>query len=277
MNRPEDIRARADNIRDIEAIVTTLRALAVARQREARAHLDPIRAHETAVGRALSVALAAARSEPPKAPAGHGLAIVVGAGQGFSGAFAERIAQAALDMAGGGDALMVVGGRTRGALGERGIAPAWFADAPSHALDVPALASRLSDALFERLGARPDAPVSILFANPEAASGPLVRRRMFPFDFARFTPPSGGPLLMSVPPARLVAALVEEYVFAALCEALMLGFAAENAARAAAMTRARSNVKRIAADLKVQFQQARQDQMTTEIIELASGARAGAT
>lgn len=51
----------------------------------------------------------------------------------------------------------------------------------------------------------------------------------------------------------------------------MMGFAAENAARAAAMSRAQSNVRQIAAELQGSFQRARQEQMTTEIIELSLG------
>ena len=52
----------------------------------------------------------------------------------------------------------------------------------------------------------------------------------------------------------------------------MLGFAAENAARAEAMARAQSNVRRIATDLRADYQRARQEQMTTEIIELTTAA-----
>ncbi len=52
----------------------------------------------------------------------------------------------------------------------------------------------------------------------------------------------------------------------------MPGFAAENAAGAAAMNRAQTNVKRIATELQAAFQRARQEQMTTEIIELTTAA-----
>ena len=77
-------------------------------------------------------------------------------------------------------------------------------------------------------------------------------------------------MLTTLDPAPLVAALVEEYVFTELCDALMLGFAAENAARAAAMARARSNVREREAELEDAFRRARQEQMTTEIIEVTS-------
>ena len=81
--------------------------------------------------------------------------------------------------------------------------------------------------------------------------------------------PANAPVT-TMDPHLLIARLVEEYVFTEICEALMLGFAAENDARMNAMTRARSNVKRIAQDLQRRFHQARQEATTTEIIELSA-------
>ncbi len=272
MNRPEEIEERRDNVLQIEGIVATLRALAVAHQAEARTHLDAIRAHETSVASALSTALSRLDADRPQPADGPGVAIVIGAAQGFSGAFGERMATAALTEGANGGVLMVVGNRTLGALAEHKVTPAWSAEMSPHAPEVPALANRLADALFERLTATPDATVSLLFADPADPGLPLVRRTLFPFDFSRFPRASGAPPLTTLPAPALIAALVEEYVFTELCEALMLGFAAENAARAEAMSRAQLNVKRIAADLKGEFQRARQEQMTTEIVELSASA-----
>ncbi|MHC0053936.1 F0F1 ATP synthase subunit gamma [Actibacterium sp. D379-3] len=272
MNRPEEIKGRIDNIRQIESIVSTLRALAAAHQIEARAHLDAIRSHEATVAGALSVALSLLVT-PPARPADRAgdLVLVVGAAQGFSGSYADRLAEAALRETDAGAALMVVGARTLGALDQRPQSPVWSADMVAHAPEVPALAGRMADALFARLADTPERAVRLIFADPATPGQSLIRRTLFPFDFSRFPPSSGASPLVTLPAGDLVAALVEEYVFTELCEALMLGFAAENAARADAMARAQSNVRRIAGDLKGEFQRARQDQMTTEIIELSSG------
>lgn len=272
MNRPEEIRDRIANIREIESIVSTLRALAVAHQHEARAHLAPIRAYETDVAQALSTALTTAQATAPPPKSAPGLVIVVGAAQGFSGAFGDRIVEAALAEATRGADLIVVGGRTLGALGEQRVTPVWFTETATHALEVPSLGNRLSDVLFERLAKTAGEPVAILFADPETADQRLIRRALFPFDFTRFPALRRDLPLTTVPAGALVQDLVEEYVFTELCEALMLGFAAENAARAAAMSRAQTNVKRIAADLQAEFQRSRQEQMTTEIIELSTAA-----
>ncbi len=272
MKRADEIAGRIDNIRQIESIVTTLRALAVGHQQEARAHLGAIRAHEKIIAGALSTILPVVAPEPGPAAGGRGLSIIAGAAQGFSGAYGDRIAEAALAEAASGQDLMVVGGRTLAALDERGVAPVWSAEMAPHALDVPALANRLADALFDRLARGPGGAVTILFADPAATGLPLSRRTLFPFDFDRFARSSRAAPLLTQRPRTLLAGLVEEYVHAEVCEALMLGFASENAARAAAMTRARSNVRRIASDLKSEFQRARQEEMTTEIVELSVAA-----
>ena len=264
MNRPEDIQARLDNIRQIESIVGTLRALATAHQVEAQTHLEAIRAHEATIAGALSVALAGDGQANPQMQVAPRLSIVVGAAQGFTGAFADRMAEAARAEAAQGARLMVVGNRTASALD--GLV--WSADMAPHALEVPALASRLADALFDQIAASPGLSVQVLFADPVPGQ-PIVCRRIFPFDFSRFPPAMVTPLI-TLPPAALLSALVTEYVYAELCEALMLGFAAENTARAEAMARAQSNVKRIAADLRTEFQEARKEQMTTEIIEVSA-------
>ena len=270
MSRPEEIQERIGNIRQIDGIVSTLRAIAAAHQVEARAHLEAIRAHEVAVAEALSVALAALTGASPDAiDPGPGLAIVVGATQGFCGAYADRTTEAAQAEAARGRRLMVVGARTAATLGA-GRLPVWTGDMAAHAREIPTLAGRLADALFLEVLRSPGLAVRIVFADPAERTLPFVYRRLFPFDFERFPPWRGPPVLTTLDPAPLVAALVEEYVFTELCDALMLGFAAENAARAAAMARARSNVREREAELEDAFRRARQEQMTTEIIEVTS-------
>jgi F-type H+-transporting ATPase subunit gamma len=99
------------------------------------------------------------------------------------------------------------------------------------------------------------------------------RRSLLPFDFRRFTlPMPGQPPLITLPPALLLARLVEEYVFAELCEAALTAFAAENEARVAAMLAAKQNLEHMGSDLRALERQIRQDEITAEVVELASGA-----
>jgi len=279
MSRPEDIGRRVANVRQIETIVSALRALAIAHGQEAQGRLAAIRAYEATIAGALADALCGA--PPPQTGAGRAarpLLIVVGAAQGFSGAYGDRLADAALERGaaaperGAAADLIVLGLRTVEALRARGAAPVWWCDMPAHAAEAPALASRVADVAFERLGRGADDRVAILHATPEAPDRPAAPRSLAPFDFTRFSGAARRAPLLSLPRPALLSGLVAEYLFAEICEALMLGFAAESEARAAAMARAQQNVRRIGADLDAAYRRARQEQMTTEIVELAARA-----
>jgi F-type H+-transporting ATPase subunit gamma len=98
-----------------------------------------------------------------------------------------------------------------------------------------------------------------------------------PFDFARFkATPLAIPPLITLTPEQLLADLAEEYVYAELCEEVMLSFAAENEARMRAMIAARANVARTLDELVGRFRRLRQDEITDEIIELSVGSVAAA-
>ena len=271
MKRAEDIQVRLDNVRQVESIVATLRALAAAHRAEARTHLQAIHSHETVVASALAAALSALADKPHQESANaQDIVIIVGVSQGFCGVYADQLAQAVQAEVRQGATLMVIGARTAAAL-EGGETMAWTADMAAHAYEVPGLASRLADALFARLVRTPGTPVRVVVADPTQSGLPLTSRQLLPFDFSRVTPLAGPQPLITLPPATLAMKLVEEYVFAELCRSLMMGFAAENAARAEAMARAQSNTRRILTELQSEFRRVRQEQMTTEIIEVSAG------
>jgi len=272
----EDIKDRIGNIGQIEGVVVAMRAMAAAHAQEARRHLQAIREHEETVARSMAEALSlvpemASTKERGESEQTH-LRIVVGAAQGFSGQHNERIVTGALEQNDEPEdrQYLLIGQRCISEFAERGIRPLWSANMVAHAAEVPALASRIVDALFVPLERGEVHSVSIVYADPASTEMALTIRRLMPFDFGRITAPRRpSPPITLIPAPRLLEQLVEEYVFTEVCEALMLGFAAENDARMNAMTRARSNVKEIAQDLQRKFHQVRQEETTTEIIELS--------
>ncbi|WP_347311808.1 F0F1 ATP synthase subunit gamma [Defluviimonas sp. SAOS-178_SWC] len=278
MRRPEDIKARMGNIEQVEGVVVAMRALAAAHAQEAKKHLVAIREQEATVARAMVDALALLDT-PLHAPAepatGKHLRIVVGAAQGFSGSYSERIVSGAMADEGTAPSTtyLLIGQRCLSEFESRGVSPVWSAHMAAHAAEVPALASRVVDAAFALLGKGAFTHVSIVYGEPEGSGQTLTIRQLMPFDFTRFETASRPfPPLVTIAPAVLVTRLVEEYVFTEICEALMLGFSAENDARMTAMSRARSNVRQIREELRREFAQARQEQTTTEIIELSDDA-----
>ncbi len=139
--------------------------------------------------------------------------------------------------------LMLLGGRGRMAAEERGLAVGWSAAMVAHVDEVGALADRVTEQLYARLGSGRATRVTVVHAAPSLGEVHVVDRSLAPFDFARFPRAENpSPPIVTLPPRILLAELAEEYVFAELCEALTLSLAAENEARMRAMTAAKSNV-----------------------------------
>jgi len=278
--RLEDVKARLGTVDQLDLVITAMRSIAAARARQARERVDGIRTYERTIGTAIGEALALLPEAIP--PAAHGgrraaggadVVIALTAEQGFAGAFSARILERARVLSGNGAALMLVGDRGLMLAGEMGLAVAWSAPMAAHADEVPSLADRIADALYARLAEGGASTVKLVHAEPgPMGAEELAEHRLLPFDFSRF-PGSGRamPPLVSLPPARLAEQLAEQYVFAELCAALMLSYAAENEARMRAMVNARGNVQRTRETLRADYRRLRQEQITTEIVELATG------
>jgi F-type H+-transporting ATPase subunit gamma len=281
MRRPEDVKRRLGNIQQIEDIVTAMRGLAAAHSLDAQRHLAAISAHEATVARAISQVLAYMQGSHGAGAStdagGPHLVVVIGAEQGFAGSYNENIVDAVL---GGGGAnepteFIVIGQRAIVDFDVRGLSPVWSANMISQSEHAASLASNIVDAIFGRI--RQAGVVRVLLAGtqPDARRAGIEMKQLLPFDFSRFAQAASMQRPMfNVPPSQLLEDLVEEYVFTELCQAIILAFAAENDARMRAMTRARTNVDRIRQDLKLELNQSRQEQTTTEIIELSASSAA---
>jgi F-type H+-transporting ATPase subunit gamma len=195
--------------------------------------------------------------------------------QGFAGAFSERVLDAAaqdLDHA----TLFIVGTRGATVAHEQGIEPAWSAPMAAHVEAIPSFANRLADALYGQVATGAVAEVDILFSRSVSGSSIQVdRHSLLPIDFDRFGRPkqTQAPLI-SFSPHALLERLAPEYVYAQLCEAAMHAFAAENEARMIAMLAAKTNIETKLAALSRRERQLRQQEITTEVVELAAGAEA---
>jgi F-type H+-transporting ATPase subunit gamma len=203
------------------------------------------------------------------------IVVVLCAEQGFVGSFSEQILeQAARDCEWKPCEFLMVG--TRGAMlaQERGLPLAWSTPMASHADEMTRLAGRMTDALYERLDATGAMRVSVVHALPGVASRLTVaEHRLLLFDYGRFhVAPRKMPPLITLAPEPLLAGLAQAYVYVELCEAAMLSFAAENEARVRAMIAARSNVKKKLEALLQRYRRVRQDETTSDILELSAGA-----
>lgn len=276
--RLADVVAQIKNVRQLEAVVAAMRGIAASRAQKGRSLLAGIEAYSDVVSRAIGQALSLlptqmTREFPDRRPK-LGL-ILFCAEQGFAGAFSERV----LDAAAGdldGSLKFIVGTRGTVVARERGINPAWSAPMASHVDAVLGLANRLADALYGYVAAGIVTQVDILFSRSVSGSGNVIdRHSLVPIDFGRFaTPVAEQAPLTTLSPQALVERLAAEYVFAQLCQAAMHAFEAENEARMLTMASAKTNIESKVAELTQRERQLRQEEITTEIVELAAGAQA---
>lgn len=275
--RLADITRRIENVHQLEAVVTAMRGIAASRAQQARNLLPSLHAHRSIIAQAIGQAL-------PMLPDEHRrtggqvyrqATILFCAEQGFAGAFSDRMFEALALVEGSRDIFLV---GTRGVMlaEQRHIPLAWHTTMVPHAALVPALAGRIADALYGWLSDRSGYRVEVVLPTWSAAGGVVVERRsLLPFDFHGFTvSTSGQPPLITLPPSVLLARLAEEYVFTELCDAALTAFAAENGARVSAMLAAKGNLDHMRTDLQALERQIRQDEITAEVVELASEARA---
>ncbi|MBS0517390.1 MAG: F0F1 ATP synthase subunit gamma [Proteobacteria bacterium] len=279
--RMADLTAQIESVHQLDAVVTAMRGIAASRAQKGRSLLPGIEAYTDVVSRAIGHALNLQPVEPIAAPRdGHrrrGI-ILFCAEQGFVGAFNERVVGGVADEL--ADATVFLLG-TRGAAyaRERGITPAWTAPMATNAEAVPDLANRLAEAVYGRIAGDGLARVDIVHSRlGEEGQIGVDRHSLLPIDFGRFRRPSEGRVpLTNLPPPILLERLAAEYIYAQLCQAAMHAFEAENQARMIAMAAARTNIEEKLGDLTQRERRLRQESITAEIVELATGTEAMAT
>jgi F-type H+-transporting ATPase subunit gamma len=276
--RLADLVTQIHNVRQLQAVVMAMRGIAASRAQRGRALLAGIEAYTDVVSRAIGQAL---NLLPTEIMASSSLRrtrlglILFCAEQGFAGAFSERV----LEVAAGdieGAISVVIGTRGIVVANERGIKPTWSSPMATHVDAIPSFANRLADTLYGYFAAGTIAKVDVLFPRTVPGSGIQIdRHSVLPIDFGRFRRPieKQAPLT-TLAPELLLERLADEYIYAQLCEAAMHAFEAENEARMMAMASAKTNIETKLIGLSQRERQLRQEEITTEIVELAAGAEA---
>jgi len=276
--RLADVVAQVQSVEQLDAVVTAMRGIAASRAQKSRSLLPGIEAYgdvvSHAIGRALKLQPQAAGAPVPRGRGGRGL-ILFCAELGFVGAFSERLLDAAADELQKAT-LFLVGSRGAAIAAERGIVPAWSSAMCTRTEAIPSLANLLIETLNGYLAVGTVTRIDVLFARAEPGGGIHVARdALLPLDFARFTDRDEiTPPLTTLPAQLLLERLAAEYLFARLCSSAMHAFEAENEARMLAMAAAKDNIGAKLAGLSRRVRQLRQEAITTEIVELATGTEA---
>jgi F-type H+-transporting ATPase subunit gamma len=277
MRLPE-IEAHVAGMSGLLDIVGAMRSLASMRLLEAHRSLPGVARYAETMAAAIGAALLLLPEGAPsvRSAPGRSALVLCTAEHGFVGAFNQRILDAADAVLRPGDALFLLGSRGSALAHERGRPFAWTHPMATRPASVPEMVRRLTAELYRALADGEVTRVEVIFARHRQGSPPAIERRcLFPLDLAAFalTRPRLPPL-HNLPAAALLEKLIADYVFALLTEAAFESLASENAARVAAMASTHDNVSQKLDQLRQDARQARQDEITTELLDLVTGAEA---
>lgn len=278
MTRLAEIQAHLQGMAELRDIVGAMRSLAGMRLQEALHGLPGIRRYTDSIGAAIADAMTLdAQPLEPRDIGSIPRAIVLFTSEhGFVGGYNERLIDAALENLRRTDVIFVLGGRGAAMLTERGRRAAWTYPLATRTAAAPETAQALSRALYTRVARGAIGRIEVIYARyAQGSRATIERRQVLPLD-PRMLAPSGRkqPPLHTLAPGILVERLMAEHVFAALTAAAVESIASENAARLAAMESAHDNVSRRVEALRGDARQARQSEITAEILELVTAGKA---
>jgi len=278
MERLSEIEARISSFAQLQDVISVMRSLAATRIQQAQNALAAIRAYSETIGSAIAKAESYLTPAPTARPRDgsqvRGLIVFCGE-HGFCGAFNEKLLEALKDSPAGTEFYFV---GSRGALlaEERKIAVTWRTPMASHMGAVTTVAHRVGEALYDRFSRGGMADVMMVFARYGGHGNFSIEREMLlPLDLGRFRRYLSRPApLSNLAPGRLIDRLIEEYFFAQLVRGATESFASENAARVALTQAARHSIEGRLEELGSEQRQLRQQEITTEILEVIAGSEA---
>ena len=278
MTRLSEIQSHIASMDGLLDIVGAMRSLAGMRVQESQRALPGIRSYAdsmaSAIGSALLLMPQPIENDPQDQT--RRALILCMAEHGFVGGFNERMLEAAEGTLKPADLLFVLGSRGAALTFERGHKIAWTRPIATRLAGAPDAVNRLTNELYTRIARGDVRRVEVMYGRYRQGSSSMIERRLLlPLDMTTLaTAKARQAPLHNLTPRPLLEKLMAEYVFALLTEAAVESIASENAARFAAMESAHDNVSKKLAGLQENARQARQTEITSELLDLMTGAEA---
>ena len=278
MTRLSEIEGHITSIGELLDIVGAMRSLAGMRLRQAQHALPGIRRYAASMAEAIAAAILLSPGPGPETGRGQRRRALVfcASEHGFVGGFNERLMESLEQTFSRDDALFVLGSRGVLLAQERGWKPAWTGPMATRLSAATETVQRLTSELYARIAVGEISRIEVVFSSYRQGTAPVIERRLLlPLDVNALKDgqPKDAPL-HNLEPQALLEKLLAEFVFALLTEAVAESIGSENAARFAAMTSAYDNVSTKLDELRQSARQARQGEITEELLDLVSGAEA---
>lgn len=281
MERVAELQTRIRSLTELRNVVGAMRSLSAVRVQQAHETILAIRQYTATITRALVEAtpiLPPPKERPPEdEPITSTIVVAFGSEHGFVGAFNNHVLEhAAAHLENAGDRLFIVGSRGAMVAAEQHHVVTWSCPMASHVGGVDEVALRVAEEIA-RVGSSALAKVVLIYTRSTGgALWRVVAETLLPFDLAPYVPRSmDRPTPISNLASRaLLDKLIEELVFAQLTHAAMESFASESTARRSAMESAYDNIEDKLTDLGRLEREGRQDEITTELLDVITGAEA---
>lgn len=285
MSEINEVKKRINGVAATQKITNALYLISSAKVRKAREELGKtapyflgirkeIKSVFKTIGHIDSVYVYPENDHMESAPCGY---LVVTADRGLAGAYNHNVYKRVENELLGrkGSKLFVVGGSGREYLASKGYDVVNSFD--FEALR-PTLADsrKMADMLLEGFARGDYSKLFIIYTDMADGATVVKSTRILPFHTAEFTDEKDKirEEFEFVPSREVVLEnLVPSYVCGYVYSALVDSYCAEQNARLAAMKSACDNASEILSGLRLEYNHARQDRITTEIAEVSSGAR----
>jgi F-type H+-transporting ATPase subunit gamma len=281
--RLAEIERHVSSMQELQRIVGAMRAIASMRVQEAVHALASVREYGDALEQGVREALAIAAEErvaagdPPRPHGGRRVLVVFMSEHGFVGGFNERLIEAVSARIEPGDALMVVGSRGAALVAERRLAVISISirAMATRLASVPEAVRRLQESLYPGIAAAQIVHAGVIFCRyRRTGSVDVAIRQLFPLEMPASRERTREVPLHNLAAAELLERMTAEYILSQLTEAAIESLAAEKSARFAAMEAAHDNVGKRLQALRLDASRARQEEVTTELIDLITGEQA---
>ncbi len=269
MEQLERIEARLHSLAELGQLVGALRSMAAMRSQEALQAAPGADSFRATIMDAVQRIMPLVPETPAPEAEGGAALIVVTSEHGFVGGLNTRLVETAMTAAQPAERIILIGRRGQMTALERGLAVDHAFSMTTHPSGAAALARRVARQLRSR-GA-----VRLLHAvhQPGAAFEPQLRQVLPPVP-SGLPGPAGPPPLHHLPAPRLLQRLAAEILFAEIAAALIQSLVAENVQRMRTLDAATHNISDKVEKLTRAAHVARQERITSELLDVATGAEA---
>jgi len=282
----ESLRRSIDSAEDLEAVVSTMKALAAVSINQFEAVVEAIAQYGRTVELTLQVLL---RNTPAGASAvpeqmGDGLgAVIIGSDQGLCGQFNERLVEHALKRigrSGGGTRreILAVGARAAAAIEDEGYAIDDYLPVPASAGSVIGVVEDIAAAIEDWQELRGIERVYLYFnRRVETAVHRPTTRRLLPVDadwlegLAEREWPSRMLPAFAMDWETLLSRALRQHLLVSIYDAVANSLLSEQASRLQSMQAAEKNIEERIDELTSLYRQQRQTAITAELLDIVSG------